>query len=101
MTQERPRYGVIKWMGTLSAVKGKLVAGLELVRTTVLCFIAVMTLNESLFVIDHCSLGLGCKMTFLICQDTCDCWFFVNCHSESVVVMVACATEGDQEEFNI
>ena len=65
MAQERPRYGVIRWIGTLSAVKGKLVAGLELVRTTVLCFIAVMTLNESLFVIDHCSLRLGFKMTCL------------------------------------
>ena len=29
-----PRYGVIKWIGTLPAVKDKLVAGLELVRTT-------------------------------------------------------------------
>ena len=95
MAQERPRYGLIRWIGTLSAVKGKLVAGLELVRTTVLCFIAVMTLNESLFVIDHCSLRLGFKMTCLICQDTCDCWFFVNCRSESVVVKVACATDGN------
>ena len=27
-----PRYGVIRWLGNMSQVKGKLVAGLELVR---------------------------------------------------------------------
>ena len=96
MAQERPRYGVIRWIGTLSAVKGKLVAGLELVRTTVLCFIAVMTLNESLFVIDHCSLRLGFKMTCLNYLSR-YMWplVFVNCHSESVVVKVAFATDGN------
>ena len=34
MAQGRPRYGVIKWIGTLPTLKDKLVAGLELVRTT-------------------------------------------------------------------
>ena len=34
MSSGAPRYGVIKWIGTISAVKDKLVAGLELVRTT-------------------------------------------------------------------
>ena len=39
MAQGLPRYGVIKWIGTLPTVKDKLlVAGLELVKTEVLCF---------------------------------------------------------------
>lgn len=38
MAQGLPRFGVIKWIGTLPTVKDKLlVAGLELVKTEVLC----------------------------------------------------------------
>lgn len=38
MAQGLPRYGVIKWIGTLPTLKDKLVAGLELVKDTILCF---------------------------------------------------------------
>ena len=34
-----PRYGVIKWIGTLPTLKDKLVAGLELVKDTILCLV--------------------------------------------------------------
>jgi len=34
MAQGLPRYGVIKWIGSLPTLKDKVVAGLELVRTT-------------------------------------------------------------------
>lgn len=37
MAQGRPRCGVIKWIGILPVLKDKLVAGLELVKTAVLC----------------------------------------------------------------
>ena len=33
MAEGLPRYGVIKWIGSLPSLKGKLVVGLELVRT--------------------------------------------------------------------
>lgn len=36
MAQGHPRYGVIKWIGTLPTLKDKLVAGLELVKDTIL-----------------------------------------------------------------
>ena len=32
MADDCPRYGVIRWIGTLPQIKDKLVAGLELVR---------------------------------------------------------------------
>lgn len=39
MAQGLPRYGVIKWIGTLPTLKDKLVAGLELVKDTILCLV--------------------------------------------------------------
>ena len=37
VAQGLPRYGVIKWIGILPDITDKLVAGLELVKTAVLC----------------------------------------------------------------
>lgn len=39
MAQGLPRYGVIKWIGTLPTLKDKLVAGLELVKDKILCLV--------------------------------------------------------------
>lgn len=39
MAQGLPRFGVIKWIGTLPTLKDKLVAGLELVKDTILCLV--------------------------------------------------------------
>ena len=39
MAQGHPRFGVIKWIGTLPTLKDKLVAGLELVKDTILCLV--------------------------------------------------------------
>lgn len=39
LAQGPPRFGVIKWIGTLPTLKDKLVAGLELVKDTILCLV--------------------------------------------------------------
>ena len=39
MAHGLPRYGVIKWIGSLPTLKDKLVAGLELVKHTILCLV--------------------------------------------------------------
>ena len=38
MAQGLPRYGVIRWIGSLSGLKDKLAAGLELVRAVTSIF---------------------------------------------------------------
>ena len=39
-----PRYGVIRWIGTLATVGGEVVAGLELVKTAVSCLAPLIIL---------------------------------------------------------
>ena len=56
MAQGLPRFGVIKWIGTLPTVKDKLlVAGLELVKTEVLClaFSTLPTFTQNNFSISE------------------------------------------------
>lgn len=56
MAQGLPRYGVIQWIGTLPTVKDKLlVAGLELVKTEVLClaFSTLLTFTQNNFSISE------------------------------------------------
>ena len=41
---QRPRYGVIRWIGTFPTVRGKVFAGLELVKTAVSCLAPLIIL---------------------------------------------------------
>ena len=44
-----PRYGVIRWIGTLATVGGEVVAGLELVKTAVSCLAPLIILFTQKF----------------------------------------------------
>ena len=44
MGQDSPRYGVIRWIGTLPSLRDKVVAGVELVKTAVSCLAPLIIL---------------------------------------------------------